>query len=145
MKGVLSCIIVISLLLTYPSTYIAYAQETKSKESEKTEAKSGLSTFIECQEKGKLDGSQISTGGSFLGGFLAGFLLGLIGTGIAVAAQSTPEPPLVNVMNLKPECQLAYINAYRSEGQKKKRYAALGGGLIGTLCAVVIILSASSK
>lgn len=146
MKSALKYVVFLSLLFTYPTTHVAYAQEIKSKNNKKTETqKSDLSMFIECQEKGKLDGSQVSTEGSFLGGLAAGFLLGLIGTGIAVAAQSAPEPPSSNIMNLKPECRLAYINAYRAEGLKKKRYAALGGGLAGTSIALLIILSASSK
>jgi hypothetical protein len=74
-------------------------------------------------------------GGATAGGLIGGVLLGLIGTGVAVLAQSKPEPPIENLLAIEEtsdDCQYAYIEAFNQVSLSKKRKAALQGGLIGT-------------
>jgi hypothetical protein len=99
-----------------------------------------------CKMQGKSDGKTIKTGGSFAGGFAGGVLLGLIGTGIAVLAQSKPEPPIDKVMAMPADtCRTIYTEAYKSAGKGKKQSSALVGGLVGTAIIVTVILATSSS
>lgn len=99
----------------------------------------------ECTARGKADGKNVGTGGSFLGGFVGGVVLGLIGTGIAYVVQTQPDPPAtVKYARGDPLCRMAYNDAYGKQGQKKKRGSALGGGLIGTFVFLVIYAASSS-
>ncbi|GAI96595.1 unnamed protein product [marine sediment metagenome] len=81
----------------------------------------------------------------FAAGVGSGFLLGLIGTGVivAIAASTRPKPnyiPNENIMN-----EQCYRGDYSEKGRKKNIRGALGGGLIGTAVAVILIVSIASS
>jgi hypothetical protein len=76
----------------------------------------------------------LSTGGSFAGGLGLGLVLGLIGTGIAYAVASEPEPPYEAISrDMEETCRSAFIEGYKREGKTRKRSAALTGGFVGTV------------
>ncbi len=103
-------------------------------------------SWADCHIMGKRHGETIGTGGSMAGGLAGGLLLGLIGTGIAVLAQSESSPPAEYLFEMEEkggDCQYAYIEAFNSQSVSKKRKAALTGGLIGTAILVVLVVSAS--
>jgi hypothetical protein len=101
---------------------------------------------LDCRARGKSDGKGIKTGGSFAGGFAGGVLLGLIGTAIAIVAQSKPEPPVDKVFAMPNEaCRQIYTQAYKSSGKGKKQSSALVGGLLGTAVIVTILVATSSS
>ena len=142
MQKLICCLVAASLMLTPASTALAQAEPdtTKSQQLETSES------WMKCTQMGKADAQDLSTGGSFVGGLAGGLLLGLIGTGIAVLAQSDPEPSAAALSALeREECQYAYTEAFQSKGKSKKRTAALTGGLVGTAVLVVIIVAANSS
>jgi len=88
------------------------------------------------------------TGGSFVGGFAGGLLLGLIGTGIAYAAQGPADVPVAYAADAQKygsEYVLGFQQGFAEKSKKKKRGAALTGGLLGTGALVVLVLSASGS
>jgi len=98
-----------------------------------------------CDQLGRSHAQNLSTGGSTTGGFFGGVFLGLIGTGIAVLAQSTPEPTAAQLSRFKSEdCRYAYIQGFKSKGKGKKQMSALKGGLLGTAVFIVIYAAANS-
>jgi hypothetical protein len=100
----------------------------------------------DCIESGRNDGRHADTGGSFVGGLFGGLLLGVIGTGIAYVAQGEPDPPTTaRYAKQGAECRMAYSDAFGEQGKKRKRSAALTGGLLGTAVWIVVIAAASSS
>ena len=103
-------------------------------------------SWMKCHQMGKLDGGNISTGGSAAAGVAGGILLGLIGTGLVVLLQSDSDPSILSMGNLEgDECRYAYIEAYQNESASKKRKSALIGGLIGTAVLVLIVVASSGS
>ena len=101
------------------------------------------------EERGKFDcylagkeraERRLKTGGSFVGGFFGGVLLGPVGAGFAIIAQSDPTVPSYSLSKMEEgDCQIAYTAGYQEVG-KKKKVAALEGGLLGTVTAVFLIV-----
>jgi hypothetical protein len=87
------------------------------------------------------------TGGSFAGGFAGGIFLGLIGTGIAYAAQNPSELPMherVEAQWFGSEYVLGLQQGYADRTRSRKRSSALTGGLLGTATLVVLVMSSGS-
>jgi hypothetical protein len=88
------------------------------------------------------------TGGSFVGGLAGGLVLGLIGTGIAYAAQGPSELPvsaLAESQKYGSEYLLGVQQGFADRSKAKKRSSALTGGLLGTAAFVALVLSASGS
>jgi hypothetical protein len=88
------------------------------------------------------------TGGSFAGGFAGGLFLGLIGTGIAYAAQGPAELPLtdrVEAQKFGSEYMLGMQQGFADRSKAKKRSSALTGGLLGTATFVLLLVSAAGS
>jgi len=156
MRRTIASVLIISML-TMIWGPAAYAQEIggagKDKTSDTTEELTPPTlgedaTWMTCDMRGKSDGRKQSTGGSTVGGLFGGLLLGLIGTGIAVLAQTKSDPPADYMLQLdgqSDECKYAYIEAFRDANHSKKKSSALTGGLIGTVVIVSIILATSGE
>lgn len=98
--------------------------------------------YSDFAEQGKRDAQETGTGGAFTIGVVSGLGLGFIGTVLACGFQGEPEaPPAKTEPLLNTESRLAYTTAYGKEGKRKKRGAALVGGLIGTAALVSIIVA----
>jgi hypothetical protein len=92
-------------------------------------------------------GEQAAVGGSFLGGLGGGLLLGLIGTGIAWAAQSPSDLPVSHAIEAQPyggDYVTGLQSGYAAKTKSRKQGAAIGGGLLGTTIFVFAVLSAGS-
>jgi len=101
---------------------------------------------FECFYEGRLAAKHgVSTNGSRVGGFVGGLFLGLIGTGIAVVAQSEPIPQEHLIPEGDDECKYGFIQGYGDEGKGRKRSAALAGGLAGTVLLVLIVISVNNS
>lgn len=101
-----------------------------------------------CAEQGQREGAMIKTGGAFACGLVGGLTLGLIGTGIAFAAQGSPRAPemqaqVAAVRGLDERCLYDYNREFESAGKFQKRKAAVAGGIMGTAAIVVAVLSAT--
>lgn len=101
-------------------------------------------SWMVCHQKGKVDGGNVSSGGSGVAGFAGGVLLGLIGTGLVVLLQGDSDPKAETMVSLEgDDCKYAYIEAYQNQSLSKKRKSALIGGLIGTAILVALVVSSS--
>jgi hypothetical protein len=150
MRTLISVILSASLALCPASIALAQAEAdttiAEHPDSTKAQEYSESAGWMKCHQQGKEDGSKLGTTGSFIGGLAGGVLLGLIGTGIAVLVQSTPEPSADKLEALeREECRYAYTEAYESKGKGKKRTSALIGGLVGTAVLVGIIVASNSS
>lgn len=137
----------VSSQATPPPQTTPPSQAAPSTESQTTPPAQPAEDVNACIERGRNDGKHASTGGSFVGGFAGGLFLGIIGAGIAYAVQGEPEPPTVSKYNTAggdAQCRMAYADAFGEEGKKKKKSAALTGGIVGTAALVGILLIASS-
>jgi hypothetical protein len=102
-------------------------------------------TYHDGKVQGEGAGNNIATGGNLAGGLGCGFLLGFIGTGIVYFATGPSDPSasdMAMIQNRGMDFQRGYIDGYKETSRKKKRGAALGGGLLGTLFFVVLVLNA---
>jgi hypothetical protein len=102
-------------------------------------------TYHDGKAQGEGAGNNISTGGNLVGGLACGFVLGIIGTGIVYFATGHAEPKTVDLVMIQDrgtDFQRGFIDGYKETSRKKKRGAALGGGLLGTLFFVVLIFNA---
>ncbi len=94
--------------------------------------------FGDSYIKGRNDAESMhTTGGWFAGGIASGLILGLIGTGI-IGLAATGSDPIYIPENCDPH---AYHIGYKAQSKTMNRNTALGGGLLGTAIAVVIVLS----
>ncbi len=105
--------------------------------------------YLLCRDRGRAEAnSVVASGGSFAGGFFGGLFLGLIGTVIAVVAQSKPEPSARLMSSVEREygadCAFGFSEGYRDSGKSKKQTSALLGGLLGTVVIVGVILTQSN-
>lgn len=140
----------ILLLVTFTTLCAApvLAQPEPTTPEEVKEEAPAAASWADCALMGKRHGQNIGTGGSTAGGLIGGVLLGLIGTGVAVLAQSKSEPPAQYLFEMEEkggECQYAYIEAFNQESIGKKRKAALTGGLIGTAVLLAIVVANSGS
>jgi hypothetical protein len=88
---------------------------------------------------------QQGTGGSMFGGLVGGVLLGLIGTAIAYVAQGPADLPaiqLVEAQKYGSEYTLGIQQGFAEKSKKKKKSAALAGGLLGTAAWIAIVAGA---
>ena len=93
---------------------------------------------------GKMAAKGRSTGYNFVGGLACGFLTGLIGTGILWGVTSGDDVPShlkTNFQDKGADYSMGFIQGYKERTKQKKRRARLGGGLLGTAGAVVLLLS----
>jgi len=148
----ISALLIVALLSVYSGPVFAQDDPAFATDSSKEEAQAldlpDNSSWADCHMMGKRHGKNVGTGGSMAGGLVGGLLLGLIGTGIAVLAQSESDPPAEYLFEMEDrggECQYAYIEAFNSQSVSKKRKAALTGGLIGTAVLVMVVVAASGN
>jgi hypothetical protein len=97
----------------------------------------------ESKAQGENDAAnRYSTAGWFIGGLGCGMLGGLIGAGVitAVAAFSNPQPKTIPD-GFNESC---YGNGYSGKAKSKRTWAALGGGLLGTLVFVAVYSAATA-
>ena len=129
--------VALAMTMTLTSVLPCFAQTS--------EVAATTSTAADCVEKGRADGKAMGTGGAFTIGLVSGVGLGLLGTLIAWVAQGEPDPPATEAAKLEnAECRLNYADAYAKSGKRKKRGAALTGGLIGTAAIVAVLVSSGS-
>jgi len=106
--------------------------------------------FVFCQSdeflKGKIDGGTTASeyysgAGWFAGGLGCGFLGGLLGTGIivGVASATSPSVPSQFLIEKSTDYKQGFIIGYVKKARSKNQINALGGGLLGTLIAVIVI------
>lgn len=146
-----------SLSLAHAAPALAQGSEGPEKEIGGTDPDDDLNEMVDwdsiqpdswmnCHKLGKRDGADVSTAGSMVAGLFGGMVLGLIGTGLMVLVQGESKPsPLIMELLEGDECKYAYSEAYASKSLGKKRYAALTGGLIGTLILVLVYLTVSAE
>jgi hypothetical protein len=85
------------------------------------------------------------SGGALIGGVVAGVLLGLIGWGIgyAIISGAGIDVPNNHLTNLNYQQTHEFRSGYEKAAKKKRNDNYHAGALIGTLVAVVIVLSAT--
>jgi hypothetical protein len=72
-------------------------------------------------------------------GFLGGVLLGPIGIGIAMASSQTDAPETVRPVADTTIIRICYVRGYAEEMQRKNYFAALNGGMWGTVCLGLLV------
>lgn len=130
-RKVMSLIVIISLLL--PSALV-FGQDAPAVKRD---------FYVEGQVAAQRD---YSGGGAMVGGLASGFLLGLIGWGIGylvVANQDGSVPPQ-HVLNLEPSERILFEQGYKDYVKKARKGKFNVGAGIGTLGAVLLVLSSSS-
>lgn len=132
--------------------FVLLAAPAAAQQTGQTQEKSSTPVVVKTMADGMLAGQVAAemrgTGGSFAGGLAGGLLLGLIGTGIAYAAQGPAEIPVAYAAEAQKygsEYVLGFQQGFAEKSKKKKRGAALTGGLLGTGALVVLVLSASGN
>ena len=96
---------------------------------------------------GQMHAEGIGTGGNFAGGLACGFLLGLIGTGLVYFLTGSAHPGARAFMTMEgkgSDYRMGFESGFKKKSRSRKRNAALGGGLLGTLGFLVLIASANS-
>lgn len=94
---------------------------------------------------GQMAAANIGTRRNFLIGLAGGSLLGLIGTGVcyfATGSADLGDKEYRSMMTKGTDYRLGFEKGYKGKSKSRKRRAALGGGLIGTLIGVVLLLGA---
>ncbi len=97
---------------------------------------------------GSIAAEQVPTNTAFTGGVVGGALLGLIGTGIAYFAtgpSTIPSFQIVESQKFGQEYLIGFQQGFTDKSRARKRNAALGGGLLGTVTTAVIILATLSN
>ncbi|MFZ5953632.1 MAG: hypothetical protein ACOYT8_00865 [Candidatus Dependentiae bacterium] len=91
--------------------------------------------------------SEYGGGGAMVGGLACGTLLGLIGWGLGYAIMSASDinVPSRHLSNLNNQQQFEFISGYKKEAKSKRNGKFHAGAAIGTLIAVVIVVSSSSN
>lgn len=86
-------------------------------------------------------------GGAMAGGLVAGTLLGLIGWGLgyAIISGSDVEVPNQYLNNLNSQQQYEFSTGYKQAAKKKRNGSFHTGAAIGTLIAVVVVLSVTNS
>lgn len=87
----------------------------------------------------------VATRFNFKMGLASGILLGLIGTGgcyFATGPASLGDQEHRVLIAKRADYRLGFENGFKEKSKARKRRAALGGGLIGTLVAVAVLLGA---
>lgn len=89
--------------------------------------------------------AEYGAGGAMIGGLVSGGLLGLIGWGLgyAIMSASDIDVPAHHITNLDSQNQYEFISGYKKKAKSKRNGNFHAGAAIGTLIAVVIILSSS--
>ena len=145
-KRLVASILLGSMLLLQAHPVLAQAAQQAQETQSTSPAPAAKADVNECIEQGKSAGQHTATGGAFGIGLASGLLLGLIGTAIAYAAQGEPEPSVMSkYQTMDPTCRMAYADAFGDMGKKKKRSAALTGGLLGTAVLVVAVLASGGE
>ena len=107
-----------------------------------------VKTMTDGVAAGQISADAAGTGGSFWGGFAGGLFLGLIGTGIAYAAQGPADAPALQLAEAQKhgsEYLLGFQQGFAEKSKRKKRSSALLGGLVGTGTLVLLVVSASGN
>jgi hypothetical protein len=113
-------------------------------------------TPADALARGQMDGKAaaegVGTGAWIAGGVASGVVLGLIGTGIiylGAGASSVELPPerrvAMSAAGESPVYQQAFQQEYERSVRSRRKNSALGGGLIGSLIAVVLLLNATGS
>jgi hypothetical protein len=135
-----------SALVLLVCAVLCVAQPVFAQSEGAQDAKSQKADSYSCMVEGREAASNVSTGGAFGIGFVSGLCLGLIGTAVAYVAQGPPaQLPEERYSSLNDaSCRMAFKDGYNEAGRKKKKGAALVGGLLGTAAFVLVAVSASS-
>lgn len=80
-----------------------------------------------------------STAGWLIGGVVAGVAGGPIGTGIVTTMAAITEPSPKGVADSV--SQTCYISAYAGKAKRDNTWAALGGGMVGSVVFFIILSS----
>lgn len=98
------------------------------------------SNFNSSYSKGQIDAKLMnSSGGWFAGGVGAGLLLSLLGTTIVTVAADGDRPYQVPANT----DQQAYMLGYYEQSKSSNKWAAFGGGCVGTAIFVGLILGSA--
>jgi len=99
--------------------------------------------FFEGQKAAE---SEYNGGGAMIGGLVCGTLLGLIGWGLgyAIMSSSDIDVPPRHLSSLNNQQQFEFISGYKQKAKSKRNGNFHAGAAIGTLIAVVIVLSYSN-
>jgi hypothetical protein len=124
-----------------------YAQQPQQQTQEKSSvvAPVVVKSMADGMVHGQMLAEQQGTGGSMAGGLAGGVLLGLIGTAIAYVAQGPAELPAVQLVEAQKygsEYTLGLQQGFAEKSKKKKKNAALAGGLLGTAAWIAVIAGA---
>ena len=86
---------------------------------------------------------EYSGGGAAGGGLAAGCLLGPIGWGIGyvVVSGMDAEVPYDHIKNLNNSEKIEFINGFKNTVKKKRKTKFTVGAAIGTVAAVLIVMS----
>jgi len=86
-------------------------------------------------------------GGATAGGLLAGASLGLIGWGIGylIVSNKSADVPRRHINSLEPQPKMEFSAGYKDYVKKKRNSSFNVGAGIGTLIAIVIVVSANSQ
>lgn len=100
--------------------------------------------YFEGQKSAK---NEYGGGGAMVGGLVAGTLLGLIGWGLgyAIMSGSDIDVPSHHLSNLNSQQQFDFSSGYKETAKKKRNRNFHAGAAIGTLIAVVIVLSVTNS
>ena len=150
--------IAVVLLAAYPTSSSAFfmspmpvsqaqqqeQQQDQQQEKQSETPKEETGDCSEAKVRGEVDaGNMHSSKKWFWGGVGSGILLGLIGTGVITIFGAVSKPtPKVIPEGLDESC---YEDGYKSKGKSKNTWAALGGGVVGTVIIVGIIVAASDE
>lgn len=133
------------LLIPAPSSD---SQEKKlfSKRQEMDKGALTSAQKTDYHQKGKETAQQEYSGnGATTGGVLAGVSSGLIGWGIGylIVANKSVEVPSRHIDNLEPQQKMEFTAGYKDYVEKKRKISFTAGAGIGTLLAIMIVVSAS--
>ena len=94
--------------------------------------------------EGEMYAERIGTGGNFAVGLLCGTLVGLIGTGLCWALTGPASMSRMQYQAMEgkgSDYRLGFETGFAKKSKSRKRGAALGGGLLGTLAFLVLYLN----
>ena len=101
-------------------------------------------TMSDGMLEGEMYAERVGTGGNFAVGLLCGTLVGLIGTGICYFLTGPASMSRMQYQDIEgkgSDYRFGFETGFAKKSKSRKRGAALGGGLLGSLIGVAIILN----